>query len=189
MKTDEQQVAFLLSRISNRDLQALEALYRLMETGLYSFAYSRLHDPHAAAEVLTETMMDIWKNAGRFEGRSKASTWVFAIARYKILNLLKSAGKHSHEELDPEFVDESTPAELDSHAAMEDASALHRCIKKLSASQREVILLTFFHDMSYNDIADITSSPVGTVKSRMFHARSALKQCLNLFSLNIQHVD
>ncbi len=160
-----------------------------MEKPVYHFALARLHDPHAAAEVLTETMLDIWRHAGRFEGRSKASTWIFGIARYKVLNVLKTRNKHAHEEMDSEMPDETSPTVCERMAALEDADSLRHCLDALPALQREVIHLAFFEDMPYDDIATLTESPAGTVKSRMFHARQALKTCLNRLQINIGQSD
>lgn len=160
-----------------------------MEKPIYHFALARLHDPHAAAEVLTDTMLDIWRNAGRFEGRSKVSTWIFGIARYKVLNILKTRNKHAHEEMDPEMPDEDSPSVCEQLAATQDANTLQRCLDALPSIQREVVHLAFFEDMPYDDIAILTKAPVGTIKSRMYHARQALKSCLNRLQMNIGHTD
>lgn len=160
-----------------------------MEQPVYRFALSRLRDPHAAAEVLTETMIDVWRNADRFEERSRASTWIFGIARYKVLDVLRARQKHAYEDIDPDIPDEDAPAACEWIAAMEDTEALRHCLNDLSGAQREVVHFAFFQDMHYDDIAVITQCPAGTVKSRMFHARRALRRCLEAFHLNIRHTD
>ena len=129
------------------------------------------------------------RNAGRFEKRSKASTWVFGIARFKILDILRAQGKHMHEDVDPNMPDEDSTSACEHVAAIEDAEALRHCLDDLTAAQREVVHFAFFQDMHYDDIATVTACPTGTVKSRMFHARQALRQCLEAFQLNIQHID
>jgi len=189
LNDSDQQLAGLLAHIAAGDEAALTGLYRKMEQPVYRFALSRLRDPHAAAEVLTETMVDIWRNAGRFEGRSRASTWIFAIARYKVLDALKMRGKHAHEDIDLDIPDEDAPVACEWVATLEDAGALRHCLDDLPDAQREVIHFAFFQDMRYDDIAAITECPAGTVKSRMFHARRALRRCLEAFHLNIRHTD
>ena len=163
----------------------MTTLHQLMEKPVYRFAISRLRDPHAAAEVLTETMLDIWRNAGRFEGRSKATTWIFGIARYKVLDELRSREKYQHEELDSNMQDEGAPTLLDRVAALEDNKALQHCLDALPATHQEVVHFTFFQDMHYDEVAEILQCPSGTIKSRMFHARQLLKRCLESFCPNI----
>jgi len=189
LNDSDQQLAGLLAHIATGDEAALTGLYRKMEQPVYRFALSRLRDPHAAAEVLTETMLGIWHNAGRFEGRSKASTWIFGIARYKVLDVLKVRQKHAHEDMDPDMPDEAAPAACEWIATLEDAGALRHCLDALPDAQREVVHFAFFQDMHYDDIAAITECPTGTVKSRMFHARRTLRRCLEAFHLNIRHTD
>jgi len=189
LNDSDQQLSGLLAHIAAGDEAALTGLYRQMEQPVYRFALSRLRDPHAAAEVLTETMIDVWHNAGQFEGRSKVSTWIFGIARYKVLDILRMQGKHAHDEFDPDMPDEDTPTACEWVAALEDAGALRHCLDDLPDTQREVVHFAFFQDMHYDDIAAITQCPAGTVKSRMFHARRALRRCLEAFHLNIRHTD
>jgi len=160
-----------------------------MEQPVYRFALSRLRDPHAAAEALTETMLDVWHHAGRFEGRSKASTWIFGIARFKVLDVLRTQGRHAHEDMDADIPDEDAPAAYEWVAALEDAEALHHCLDGLPDAQREVVHFAFFQDMHYDDIATVTQCPAGTVKSRMFHARQALHRCLEQVCMNIMQKD
>jgi len=189
LNDSDQQLAALLAHIAAGDEAALTGLYRQMEQPVYRFALSRLRDPHAAAEVLTATMLDVWRNAGQFEGRSKASTWIFGIARFKILDILRTQGKHTHEDMDPDMPDEDAPAACEWVAALEDAEALHHCLDGLPDAQREVVHFAFFQDMHYDDIAAITQCPAGTVKSRMFHARRALRRCLEQVCTNIMQKD
>ncbi|MDQ6956169.1 MAG: sigma-70 family RNA polymerase sigma factor, partial [Mariprofundaceae bacterium] len=120
-----------------------------------------------------------------FEGRSKASTWIFGIARYKVLDIVRTENKHQHDELDSEMLDEESTTPLDWVAALEDSKALQHCLNRLPDTHQEVVHLTFFQDMHYNKVAEIMQCPTGTIKSRMFHARQLLKRCLESFCPNI----
>jgi RNA polymerase sigma-70 factor (ECF subfamily) len=71
---------FLIEQIAQGDRQALAALYRALERPVYKFIVSRLNDPHEANDILHEVFMDVWRSAGRFEGRSKVQTWIMGIA-------------------------------------------------------------------------------------------------------------
>ena len=60
----------------------------------------------------------------------------------------------------------------------QDAAFMHLCIEKLSDSQRAVVHLAFFQELTYSEIATILDCPEGTVKTRMFHAKQKLKDCM-----------
>jgi len=181
----DRQLVSLLTHIASGQESSLTALYHMMEQPVYRFAMARLRDPHAAAEVLTETMIDVWRHADRFAGRSKVTTWIFGIARYKILDVLRAKGKHPDEELDDEMEDDHAPTAFDWVAALEDSQALKRCLDGLPDVHREVVHFTFFQDMHYQEIAEIMKCPTGTIKSRMFHDRQLLRRCLEISCPNI----
>jgi RNA polymerase sigma-70 factor (ECF subfamily) len=63
-------------------------------------------------------------------------------------------------------------------AGADDADMIQNCMKKLSGTHREVIHLAFFEDMHYQEIAQVSDCPEGTIKTRVFHAKQALKKCL-----------
>jgi len=64
-------------------------------------------------------------------------------------------------------------------AGAQDAERLRHCLDRLPEGQREVMHLAFFEDLSYREIASLIDSPEGTVKSRVYHAKEALKRCLS----------
>lgn len=181
--TDSQQQAIdLLDKIATGQQSALEDFYRLFESRVYHYALSRLNDSFDAADTLNEVMMEVWKHAGRFEGRSKVSTWLLGITHHKVYDRLRKR-KHSH--LQDDIDDHANQLSDEGHvpmdkvlAGVEDAELVSRCMEKLSDSHREVIHLAFFEDMHYQDIASIAKCPEGTVKTRVYHAKQALKNCL-----------
>ena len=75
----------LLQRMAEGDQSALDAFYRAYEGRVYRFIRSKLNDSFDASDVLNEVMFEVWRNAGRFEGRSSVSTWVLGIAHHKTI--------------------------------------------------------------------------------------------------------
>ena len=168
----------LVARIAARDESALEELYRRFEPRIMAFAYRRLNDPGAAADTLNEVMLEVWKSAERFEGRSSVATWILSITRHRVIDRLRARGGRIFEEIDEG--EEDTRA-VDAEAAMAgaaDAGAVRDCIEELPDAQREAVHLAFFEDMAYADIAQVMECPEGTVKTRVYHAKKALKDCL-----------
>ena len=82
----------LLLEIAVGSQSAMEQLYQNFESRLYHFALNRLHDNFEAADVVNEVMLQVWRGAGRFQGRSKVSTWIFGIAHNKIVDRLRKLG-------------------------------------------------------------------------------------------------
>ncbi len=171
----------LLQRIASGNEAALADFYRLYEARIYRFAQARLNDPFAAADILNEVMLEVWKQAGHFEGRSKLSTWLLGITRHKVLDRLRLRQRShpsQHQELDDRLADES-PSHEAVIAAARDAERLRQCLDRLPDSQREVLHLAFYEDLGYREIASLVDCPEGTVKSRVYHAKEALKRCLS----------
>ncbi len=178
----EQQSIDLLQQIAAGQQSALEAFYQLYEPSVYRYALSRLNDSFEAADTLNEVMMEVWKYAQRFEGRSKVSTWLLGITHHKVYDRLRKRKKSSLEDdiddLSHQLIDESNTHMEQVIAGADDANMIRNCMNKLSSSHREVIHLAFYEDMHYQEIAEVSSCPEGTVKTRVFHAKQALKKCL-----------
>ena len=169
--------ARLLQRIGARDLRAFETLYRIYHPRLTRFLMNMLHRSHLAEEALNDTMMVVWKRPDSFNGTSKVSTWIFAIA-YRTALKTMSRYDEPREDLQADLRQSSdAPADHQiEHRQTQDI--LLGAMGRLSAEHRAVVDLTYFHDIGYREIAEIMNCPVGTVKTRMFHARHQLRQML-----------
>lgn len=167
----------LLERVKAHDVAAFEKLYRIYQPRLSRFVSNLVKRPQIVEEVLNDTMMVMWQTAGSFRGTSKLSTWLFAIAYRKALKARMRW---------PDPVEDDKEDLRVSNDPMPDADlersrihgALVGAMASLSADQRAVVDLTYFHGLGYREIAEILGCPVDTVKTRMFHARRRLKQAL-----------
>lgn len=186
---NEQSARRLLTAIAGGDDSAMEEFYRLYEKDVYAFVRFRLDDPHAAADIVNEVMLVVWRTAGRFKGGSKVRTWLLGIANNKALDVLRRRGKRSHEELDEEKLPETSPASGERVvAAAQHRRYVRTCLEGLSDQHRQVVHLAFFEELSYGEIADIVDCPAGTVKTRMYHARISLKRCLERMGMTGERV-
>ena len=157
----------LLARVALRDQSAFHRLYERLADRVYRFALSLLRSPHLAEEVLQETMMAVWREAGRFEGRSKVSTWILGIARNQAFRLLRREEKGRRlPEIEHEASDPAEQSEM--------SVRVERSLDALPPQQREVLHLVFYENLTVNETASVLGIPPGTVKSRMYHARRAL---------------
>ena len=176
----------LLASIAGGDRDAFGAFYDEFHARVYAFALRRLRNAADAADVMNEVMLEVWRNAARFEQRSKPSTWVLGIAQHKIVDLLRRRRPKTAEDCIEciEHAASDDSAADDALAVVHDAQTLRRCLEQLSDAHALVLHLAFFEDLSYSEIAEITGCPPGTVKTRAFHAKRLLKHCLTNASLN-----
>ena len=159
------------------DAAAFETLYRLYHPRLTNFVIKIVRRPQLVEEVLNDTMMAVWQKPDSFQGSSKLSTWIFAIAYRKALKGLRrkqdpmedpDAAERASEEDSPE----------ESHAGTRRRDRLSEALQQLSPAHRAVVDLTYYHELDYGEIARILGCPVGTVKTRMFHARRRLREVI-----------
>ena len=170
--------AALFHRVSQGDLRAFEALYRIYHPRLNRFVLNMTRRASIAEEVLNDTMLVVWDRPDSYSGASRLSTWIFAIAYRKALKALR------RQDLPIEDAAALTRASGESGpeqqlGRLEAQQQLAHAINELSADHRAVVDLSYFHDMGYREIAAIMACPVDTVKTRMFHARRHLKKRLD----------
>lgn len=163
----------LVQRIAAGDKMAMRELYETHAGPLGSFVRNWLADPGQAADLVHETMMGVWKNAEKFEGRSSLKSWVFSIARNKSIDSNRKNSRMTYTDELPESVDDQIGAD-DMLAAAQKAAALRAAMQELSDNHRRVLHLAFFEDLKYEEIAEIEDCPVGTVKTRIMHAKKKL---------------
>jgi RNA polymerase sigma factor (sigma-70 family) len=167
----------LLRRVAAKDRKAFEALYHLYYRRLFGYLLKLTRRADLIEEVLNDVMLAVWNGAPGFDGRSRASTWIFGIAYHKALKALARRPEEPDEPADrPEPVDAEEPESL--AARRELAGVLGRALGALPPEQRAVVELTYYYGLPYQEIAEIVGCPVNTVKTRMFHARRRLKEML-----------
>jgi RNA polymerase sigma-70 factor (ECF subfamily) len=174
-KADDE--AHLIDRIRMRDLRAFESLYRRYHPRLSRFLTHLLRRPHLVEEVLNDTMMVVWNRPHSYNGASRLSTWIFAIAYRKALKALRRYDDPL-EDLQTESRASGEPGPEIQLGRRQTREALLGAMSELSPDHRAVVDLTYFHEMGYREIAEVMDCPVDTVKTRMFYARRHLKRVL-----------
>jgi len=135
-------------------------------------------DAPAAADLTSEVFLEVWRQAGRFQGRSQVSTWLLAIARYKAVSALR---RYVPEELDKEAAECIEDPADSPQAAIEGrqrSELIRRTLTQLSPAHREVIDLVYYHERSIDEVAAIVGIPQNTVKTRLFNARKRMADLL-----------
>jgi len=168
----------LIRSIAAGDKRAMHMLYARHNVKTYRFILRLVRDESSAEDLVSEVFLDIWRRAGNFDGRSQVSTWILAIARNKALSML---GRQSAQELDDRVAETIEDPADDPELVLQKtqrASTISNCLKRLSASHREIIDLVYYHEKSVDEVAEIIRVPRNTVKTRMFYARNRLAALL-----------
>ncbi len=175
--SDARDEAALFARVVRGDRRAFEDLYRAYHPRLTRFLFNMTRRPPLVEEVLNDTMLTVWDRPERFNGTSRLSTWIFAIAYRKALAAMRRQDVPV-EDIGAETrgSDDAGPERRLGDRQVRDL--LRDAMEELSSDHRAVVDLTYYHDMGYREIAEIMACPVDTVKTRMFHARRHLKRQL-----------
>src|SRR5213082_1572789 len=130
----------LIGRIASGDRLAMQVLFALHHVRVYRFVLRLVRDESSAEDLISEVFLDVWRQAGRFEGRSQVATWLLAIARFKALSALR---RRPDEEM--EDTSDNTEVVLEKKGK---SAAIRKCLEKLSAEHREIIDLVYYHEKS-----------------------------------------
>lgn len=169
----------LIERIGSGDKSSLRELYLRYNGPIYAFLMSRCNNAELCSDCVQDTMLNVIRAASQFSGKSSVKTWLFTIARNKLVDALRKRGKLTLVEEFPESEDSAPNPEVAAVAAQE-RDRLRSCIDKLGETHRAAIRLAFFEELTYPEIAEIEDVPIGTVKTRIYHAKQALMRCLEM---------
>ncbi len=166
----------LAVRARDGDQAALEELIRLCQPRLLYFIRRLVPREQDAADVLQQTWIKVLRHIGSLREPRSTLPWLYRIARNTAFNHGRLEGVY-RAGLQRES-ENHVPEEQDLAGRFEDAEEVHRGLLLLSLPHREVLTLFFLEDMGIEEIAAVLLVPAGTVKSRLFHARRALREIL-----------
>jgi RNA polymerase sigma-70 factor, ECF subfamily len=179
--TDREHLRMLLQETAGGDRGSFEDLYRRTSAKLFGICLRILPERSQAEEALQDVYLAIWHKAGMYDGeRASPITWLAMIARNKSIDHLrarKGDGLSQPIDLVAEIADEG-PGAAELAAAHLDNRRLRACFDELSREQRQVIQTAFFEGCTYEEIADRSETPLGTVKSWIRRGLQKLKACL-----------
>lgn len=168
----------MIARIAGGDRQALTDLYGRYRQPLLRFLLQVTPDYGLAEELLQDTLVAVWRGAGSFAGRSSVQTWLLGIARRQAHNTLRQRGLPLADASQLERLPASHQEPESLALARANREELQAAFDRLAPLHREVLALTFVHELSYPELAKTLGIPVGTVKSRLSNAKRALRTLL-----------
>lgn len=173
------------------DTDAFEKLVIKYQKKMLNIAYRMVGDYEDACEIVQDAFVSAYGSITGFKEKARFSTWLYAIVVNHSRNRLKQLKTRSHYEKvsvdDPVFTDDGSlrmevasddPTVHEQLETKELKQKVQECIKALDETYRDVVVLRDMQGLGYDEIHDILRIPEGTVKSRLFRARDALKECL-----------
>ena len=148
---------------------AFEELYHRYQGPLYGFFRRRLDSCERAEDLAQETFLVVIRRASRYEPRALVRTYLYAIA----LKLLANERRKPHD-----VPASKAAAEPEAAACQETSLWIKEVLGRLDPSEREILMLREYEQLSYSEIGELLRLPVNTVRSRLFRARMALKEKL-----------
>ena len=163
------------------DRAAFRTLYDLTSAKLFGIVLRICNDRQAAEDVLSDVYLTVWKRAGAYEpGRASPISWLATIARNRAIDWRRANRRAPSTPLDdaPDIADDR-PGAVDLLLQDESARALHLCLDRLDDKQRVAIRTAFFDGLTYAELAERQSVPLGTMKSWVRRGLLRLKECLD----------
>jgi RNA polymerase sigma-70 factor, ECF subfamily len=157
--------------------EAWDTLFRRYQLPLYAYVFELVHEEQTSLDVVQETFISAARHLGELHNDSKFGSWLFGIAHQRCVQRWR---KRSREEMLRDNLAEA-PIEMESGPddlllQREQEAEFMKLIELLPPPQRSVLLLHFLEEFSLEEIAGITGAPLGTVKSRLHHAKRTLRE-------------
>jgi RNA polymerase sigma-70 factor, ECF subfamily len=171
----------LIKAIAAGDEGAMRTLYARHNVRVFRFISRLMTEPGTAEDLVSEVFIDVWTQAGRFEGRSQVTTWILSIARFKALSALHRRRRRDAElgEAAMELIEDATDSPEQTVLNSDLSAQLRTCLSQMSQEHREVIDLVYYREKTIEEVADIMGTPKNTVKTRMHYARKRLAGLLS----------
>lgn len=162
-----------------------EELVRRYQRPIVSYVYRMVNDYDASLDVTQEVFIKVYNSLQRYSCDYKFSTWLYRIAHNAAIDHLRrnsvNAQSLETENGDGTYqlqIESPNPTPEQNQERTEWRSEIEKVVKQLPAAYRDLILLRHSRDMSYDEIADVTGLPLGTVKNRLFRAREMMRGLL-----------
>jgi RNA polymerase sigma-70 factor (ECF subfamily) len=175
------QLAAAIRRVAGADRAALRLVYDETAAKLFGVCLRILKDRSEAEDVLQDIYLTVWRKAASFdEARASPITWLVAIARNRSIDRLRAGGpaRSSAPIEAAEAIPDPAPIAVETLEAMQENRRLYTCLDELEQRQSAAIRAAFLDGLTYEQLAELSGVPLGTMKSWIRRGLAKLKACL-----------
>jgi RNA polymerase sigma-70 factor (ECF subfamily) len=176
-------LAAQIGLVARGDAAAFEAVYERVGPSVFGIVRRVVRDPAQSEEVTQEVLLDVWRNASKFDAsRGSATAWVMTLAHRRAVDRVRSVQKESERERRTATADIPYDEVTEAVEARLERERVRRCLGALTELQRESVALAYYGGYTYGQVAVLLGIPAGTVKTRMRDALIRLRDCLGVAS-------
>jgi len=179
LDADQERLWVLRARAG--DDEAFTRLVEAYQNPVYNLAYRMLGSPTEAEDAAQETFVRVYARLSTYDPQRKFSSWILSIASHYCVDRLRRRHGNTvsmEEIMSWRWLPDDKPKPEERTLAHEESATIQRLLSELPDQHRLVIILRYWQDMSYEEIAEVTGSTVSAVKSRLHRAREQMAQRL-----------
>ena len=168
----------LVRSIADGDKAGFKVLYLRHRERVHRFVLRLTGSEEVADEVVNEVFLAIWRNAGRFKGKSRVATRLLGIARFKAISECRRRSESQLDRHAAAVIEDLADSPVVSIEKRQRSDVLRRCLAKLTPVHRDVINLIYYQARKIEEVARSTGAPVSTIKTRLHYARNHVAELL-----------
>ncbi|OKJ16402.1 RNA polymerase subunit sigma [Streptomyces sp. CB00316] len=173
----------LMVLVARGDQDAFARVYDAVSGPVLGLVRGVLRDPAQSEEVAQEVLVEVWRTAPRFQAsRGSAMNWVLTLAHHRAVDRVRSAEASAAREHRAALLDR-TPAFDEVSEQVEtrlEREQVRRCLRTLSELQRQSVTLAYYRGLTYREVAELLTVPLGTIKTRLRDGLIRLRDCLGV---------
>jgi RNA polymerase sigma-70 factor (ECF subfamily) len=169
----------LMTAVRDGDLDKLGYLFEKYHKQLYNFFLRQARDVQLCEDMVQEVFLKMLKYRHTYRGKGKFTTWMYSIAHNAMVDQFRKAENRYQfsDEIERIISTQPTPEEISERSNRYEI--LYKALDRLSDEKREVLVMSRFHNLKYEEISKVLGCPVGTIKARVFHAMNDLRTYFN----------